>query len=90
VRMRFEKDAHRINRRCGMRGQSIIITDDHDWGTAEIVQAPLLIGEQPIHTRSDALTAFAHRITPHGVVQRTPSVTRSPLTQEREKVTDRP
>jgi len=158
LRMRFTKDAQRVKRRRGMLGKSIIITDNHDWSTSEIVQAhldrwqvedafraskaPDLIGVQPIrhwtdskirchlftcvaaltylrrlelhlqqagtpmtastamdemkrlhsilripkgrkkperrleqpnHTQSEVLRAFAHTITPGGVLQHTPT-----------------
>lgn len=158
LRMRFKKDAQRVSRRRAMLGKSIIITDNHEWSTAEIVQAhldrwqvedafrsskaPLLVGvqpirhwtdskirchlftcvvamtylrrlelhlqqagtpmtanaamsemkrlhsilripkgrkkperhlEQPTHTQSEVLTAYAHRITPSGVLQHTPT-----------------
>ena len=158
LRMRFNKDTQRISRRRSMLGKSIIISDNHDWSTSEIVQAhldrwqvedafreskaPDLIGVQPIrhwtdskirchlltcvialtqlrrlelrlqragtpmtanaameemkrlhsvlhipkgrkkperrleqpnHTQSEVLRAFAHRITPGGVLQQAPS-----------------
>ena len=70
LRMRFKKDAYRLERRRGMLGKSIIITDHRDWSTAEIVQAhldrylvedafrsskaPDLIGVQPIRHWTDS------------------------------------
>ena len=41
LRMRFKKDAQHVKRRLSMLGKSIIITDNHDWSTPEIVQAHL-------------------------------------------------
>ena len=70
LRMRFKKDTQRVSRRRSMLGKSIIITDNSDWSTAEIVQAhldrwhvedafraskaPLLIGVQPIRHWTDS------------------------------------
>ena len=70
LRMHFKKDAQRVSRRRSMLGKSIIITDNTDWSTAEIVQAhldryqiehafrsskaPLLVGVQPIRHWTDS------------------------------------
>jgi transposase len=70
LRMRFKKDAYRLERRRAMLGKSIIITDNTDWSTNEIVQAhldryqvehafrsskaPLLVGVQPIRHWTDS------------------------------------
>jgi len=39
--MRFHRDVNRINRKRAMFGKHIIITDNHDWTTEEIVEANL-------------------------------------------------
>ena len=68
--MSFRKDAYRLERRRATLGKSIIITDNTDWTTAEIVQAhlerwqvehefkkskdPLLVGVQPMRHFTDS------------------------------------
>jgi transposase len=70
LRMRFRKDAYRMDRRHAMLGKSLIITDNTDWTTPEIVQAhldrwqvehgfrqskaPLLVGVQPMRHWTDS------------------------------------
>jgi transposase len=39
--MRFAKDAYRVERKQATFGKNIIITDNLDWTTSEIVQASL-------------------------------------------------
>jgi len=41
LRMSFKKDAHQVSKMKAALGRNIIITDNADWSTAEIVQASL-------------------------------------------------
>ena len=70
LRMSFRKDLYRVSRRKAMLGKSIVITDNTDWTTAEIVQAHLdrwqvengfrqskdhvLVGVQPLRHWTDS------------------------------------